>query len=154
MPEIRRQYHLWEGLVHFPGYAFIGGSLEMLLMLGKLIALTAGEHSALSPAVPFSPCTARPCTEHCLVVGKGLAQLTDAVSHAYSEGLMLKLKLQSFGHLMRRADSLEKTPMLGKTEGKRRRGPQRMRWLDGITEDSLPRPSMQRNRGKQQNGKD
>ena len=49
------------------------------------------------------------------------------------EGLMLKLKLQSFGHLMRRADSLEKTLMLGKIEGKRRRGRQRMRWLDGIT---------------------
>ena len=50
------------------------------------------------------------------------------------EGLMLKLKLQYFGHLMRRTDSLEKTLMLGKTEGKRRRGRQRMRWLDGITE--------------------
>ena len=46
---------------------------------------------------------------------------------------MLKLKLQYFGHLMRRTDSLEKTPMLGKIEGKRRRGKQRMRWLDGIT---------------------
>ena len=49
------------------------------------------------------------------------------------EGLMLKLKLQSFGHLIRRADSLEKTLMLGKIEGRRRRGQQRMRWLDGIT---------------------
>ena len=49
------------------------------------------------------------------------------------EGLMLKLRLQYFGHLMRRADSLEKTLMLGKTEDKRRRGRQRMRWLDGIT---------------------
>ena len=47
---------------------------------------------------------------------------------------MLKLKLQYFGHLMRRADSLEKTLMLGKIEGKRRRGQQRMRWLDGITD--------------------
>ena len=47
---------------------------------------------------------------------------------------MLKLKLQSFGHLMRRTDSLEKTLMLGKTEGGRRRGRQRMRWLDGITD--------------------
>ena len=52
------------------------------------------------------------------------------------EGLMLKLKLQHFGHLMRRTDSLKKTLMLGKTEGGRRRGRQRMRWLDGIT-DSL-----------------
>ena len=49
------------------------------------------------------------------------------------EGLMLKLKLQYFGHLMRRTDSLEKTLMLGKNEGRRRRGWQRMRWLDGIT---------------------
>ena len=50
------------------------------------------------------------------------------------EGLMLKLKLQSFGHLMRRTDSLEMTLMLGNIEGKRRRGRQRMRWLDGITD--------------------
>ena len=50
------------------------------------------------------------------------------------EGLMLKLKLQYFGHLMPRADSLEKTLMLGKTEGNRRRGWQRMRWLDSITD--------------------
>ena len=49
------------------------------------------------------------------------------------EGLMLKLKLQYFGHLMRRADSFEKTLMLGKIEGRKRRGQQRMRWLDGIT---------------------
>ena len=48
-------------------------------------------------------------------------------------GLMLKLKLQHFGHLMRRATSFEKTLMLGKIEGRRRRGQQRMRWLDGIT---------------------
>ena len=50
------------------------------------------------------------------------------------EGLMLKLKLQYFGHLMQRADSFEKTLMLGKIEGERRRGQQRMRWLDGITD--------------------
>ena len=50
------------------------------------------------------------------------------------EGLMLKLKLQYFGHLMQRADSLEKPLMLGKIEGRRRRGRQRMRWLDGITD--------------------
>ena len=49
------------------------------------------------------------------------------------EGLLLKLKLQYFGHLMQRADSFEKTLRLGKIEGRRRRGPQRMRWLDGIT---------------------
>ena len=50
------------------------------------------------------------------------------------EGLMLKLKLQSFGHLMQKANSLEKTLMLGKIEGRRRRGQQRIRWLDGITD--------------------
>ena len=50
------------------------------------------------------------------------------------EGLMLKLKLQYFAHLMQRTDSLEKTPMLGKIEGGRRRGRHRMRWLDGITD--------------------
>ena len=50
------------------------------------------------------------------------------------EGMMLKLKLQYFGHLMRRVDSLEKTLMLGATEGRKRRGRQRMRWLDGITD--------------------
>ena len=56
------------------------------------------------------------------------------ISPEYSlEGLMLKLKLQYLGHLMQRADSLEKTLMLGKIEGSRRRGQQRMRWLDGIT---------------------
>ena len=57
------------------------------------------------------------------------------ISPEYSlEGLMLKLKLQYFGHLMQRADSLEKTLMLGKMEGRRRRGQQRMSWLDGITD--------------------
>jgi len=57
------------------------------------------------------------------------------ISPEYSlEGLMLKLKLRYFGHLMRRTDSLEKTLMLGKIEGGRRRGRQRMRWLDGITD--------------------
>jgi len=57
------------------------------------------------------------------------------ISPEYSlEGLMLKLKLQKFGHLMHRASSLEKTLMLGKIEGGRRRGRQRMRWLDGITD--------------------
>ena len=57
------------------------------------------------------------------------------ISPGYSlEGLMLKLKLQYFGHLMQRIDSFEKTLMLGKTEGRKRRGCQRMRWLDSITE--------------------
>ena len=59
------------------------------------------------------------------------------ISPEYSlEGLMLKLKLQYFGHLMQRADSLEKTLMLGKTEGRKRRGRQRTRWLDSITDST------------------
>ena len=59
------------------------------------------------------------------------------ISPKYSlEGLMLKLKLQCFGHLMRRTNSLEKTLMLGKIEGRRRRGRQRMRWLDSITDST------------------
>ena len=61
--------------------------------------------------------------------------ILNQISPEYSlEGFMLKLKLQYFGHLMRRADSLEKTLMLGKIDGGRRRGQQRMRWLDGITD--------------------
>ena len=71
------------------------------------------------------PWTARRCNQSIL----------KETSPGYSlEGLMLKLKLQSCGHLMQRADSLEKTLMLGKIEGRRRRGQQRMRWLDGITD--------------------
>ena len=59
------------------------------------------------------------------------------ISSEYSlEGLMLKLKLQYFGHLMQRTDSQEKTLMLGKMEGRKRRGQQRMRWLDGITDST------------------
>ena len=65
---------------------------------------------------------------------KSYQSILKEISVEYSlEGLMLKLKLQYFGHLMRRTDSLEKTLMLGKIEGGRRRGQQRMRWLDGIT---------------------
>ena len=71
------------------------------------------------------PCTARRSNQSNL----------KEVSPEYSlEGLMLKLKLQYFGHLMWRTDSFEKTLMLGKIEGRRRRGHQRMRWLDGITD--------------------
>ena len=65
---------------------------------------------------------------------RSIQSILKEISPEYSlEGLMLKLKLQYFGPLMRRADSFEKTLMLGKTEGRRRRGRQRMRWLDGIT---------------------
>ena len=70
------------------------------------------------------PCTAR----------RSNLSILKEISPEYSlEGLMQKLKLQYFGHLMQRADSFEKTLMLGKIEGRRRRGRQRMRWLDGIT---------------------
>ena len=71
------------------------------------------------------PCTARRCNQSIL----------KEISPGFSlEGLMLKLKLQYFGHLMRRVDSLEKTLLLGGIGGRKRRGRQRMRWLDGITD--------------------
>ena len=67
--------------------------------------------------------------------GRSNQSILKEISPEYSlEGLMLKLKLQYFGHLMRRVDSLEKTLMLGGIGGRRRRGRQRMRWLDGITD--------------------
>ena len=67
--------------------------------------------------------------------GRSNQSILKEISPEYSwEGLMLKLKLQYFSHLMRRTDSLEKTLMLGKIEGRRRRGRQRMRWLEGITD--------------------
>ena len=67
--------------------------------------------------------------------GRSLQSILKEISPGISlEGMMLKLKLQNFGHLMRRADSLEKTLMLGGIGGRRRRGQQRMRWLDGITD--------------------
>ena len=66
---------------------------------------------------------------------RSILSILKEISPEYSlEGLMLKLKLQYFGHLMRRMDSFEKTLMLGKIEGRKRRGRQRMRWLDGITD--------------------
>ena len=75
------------------------------------------------------------CKEIQPVHPKGNQSILKEISPEYSlEGLMLKLKLQYFGHLMQRADSLEKTLILGKIEGRRRRGRQRMRWLDGITD--------------------
>ena len=71
-----------------------------------------------------------PCT-----IWKSNQSILKEISPEYSlEGVMLKLKLQYFGHLMRRTDSFEKTLMLGKIEGRRRRGRQRMKWLDGITD--------------------
>ena len=71
----------------------------------------------------------------CWAARRSSQSILKEMSPEYSlEGLMLKLKLQYFGHLMRRADSFEKTLMLGKIEGRRRRGRQRMRWLDGITD--------------------
>ena len=70
------------------------------------------------------PWTARRSNQSILKISPGISL----------EGMMLKLKLQYFGHLMRRVDSLEKTPMLGGIEGRRRRGRQSMRWLDGITD--------------------
>ena len=69
------------------------------------------------------------------MAGRSSQSILKEIHAEYSlEGLMMKLKLQYFGHLMRRTDSLEKTLMLGKIEGRRRRGGQRTRWLDGITD--------------------
>ena len=69
------------------------------------------------------------------MAGRSNHSILKEIHPEYSlEGLMMKLKLQYFGHLMRRTDSLEKTLMLGKIEGRRRRGGQRTRWLDGITD--------------------
>ena len=69
------------------------------------------------------------------IAGRSNQSILKEIGPEYSlEGLMLKLKLQYFGHLMQRTDSLEKTQMLGKIEGGGRRGQQRMRWLDGITD--------------------
>ena len=77
------------------------------------------------------------CKELQPVHPKGNQSILKEISPEYSlEGLRLKLKLQYFGHLMQRADSLEKTLILGKIEGRRRRGRQRMRWLDGITDST------------------
>ena len=71
----------------------------------------------------------------CWTASRANQPILKEINPEYSlEGLMLKLKLQSFGHLMQRADSLEKTLMLGKIKGKRRRGRQKVRWLDGITD--------------------
>ena len=73
--------------------------------------------------------------ENSAVAKRSNQSILKEISPKYSlEGLMLKLELQYFGHLMRRTDSLRKTLMLGKTEGRGRRGGQRMRWLDGITD--------------------
>ena len=70
----------------------------------------------------------------CWTAGRSNQSILKEINSEYSlEGLVLKLKLQYFGHLMRIVDSLEKTLMLGKTEGRRRRGQERMRWLNGIT---------------------
>ena len=70
----------------------------------------------------------------CWIARRSNQSILQEISPKYSlEELMLKLKLQYFGHLIRRTDSLEKTLMLGKIEGRRRRGQQKMRWLDGIT---------------------
>ena len=75
------------------------------------------------------------CKEIQPVHPRGNQSILGEISPEYSlEGLMLKLKLQYFGHLMGRTDPLEKTPMLGKIEGRRRRGRQRMRWLNAITD--------------------
>ena len=83
-----------------------------------------GKNTVFYISVLRVPWTARRSNQSILKISPGCSL----------EGMMLKLKLQYFGHLMRRVDSLEKTLILGKIEGRRRRGQQRMRWLDGITD--------------------
>ena len=93
------------------------------------VKATAGPQSRLSTEeLILLNCGARDCKE---INQSTLKEINPEYS---SEGLMLKLKLQESGHLMRRSSSLEKTLMMGKIEGRRRRGRQRMRWLDGITD--------------------
>ena len=86
------------------------------------------------PKVDFELCCWRRLLRIPWTARRSSQSILKEISPEYSlEGLMLKLKLQYFGHLMRRTDSLEKTLMLGKVEGRRRRGQQRMSWLNGIT---------------------
>ena len=85
--------------------------------------------------VAFKLCCWRRLLKDSWIVGRSNQSILEEINPEYSlEGLILKLKLQYFGHLMQRADSLEKTLILRKIEGRRRRGRQRMRWLDGITD--------------------
>ena len=93
------------------------------------------EHAQYRPTNSAADLRKEGKTSGSLVSGGGRkAQAQQLLLTTSLEGLMLKLKLQHFGHLMRRADSFEKTLMLGKIEGRSRRGRQRMRWLDGITD--------------------
>ena len=97
----------------------------MDVRVGLWRRLRAKELMLLNCGVGVDSCTARRSNQSIVM------EISPGCS---LEGLMLKLKLQYFGHLMRRADSLEKTLMLGKIEGRKRKGRQRMRWLDGITD--------------------
>ena len=105
----------------------VGVGPKRKLSAEKLMLLNCGLQKR-APWLLRAPWTARRSNQSVL----------KEISSEYSlKGLMLKLKLQYFGHLMRRADSLEKTLMLGKIEGRRRRGRQKMRWLDGITDSMV-----------------
>ena len=132
----RQEY--WSG-VPFPSPEF---TVSMLIF--GYLAIGIDTTHALTRSASLAECCDSVAANSLLpsfLRGLPLADRSHLISHAseeispeYSlEGLMLKLKLQYFGHLMCRTDSLEKTLMLGKIEGRRRRGRQRMRWLDGIT---------------------
>ena len=111
-------------------YSPQGSTLHGILN-GKNTEIKA-EHQRIDA---FEMCCWRRLLRVCWTPRRSNQSIPKEISPEYSlEGLMLKLKLQNFGHLMQRADSLEKTLMLGMIEGGRRRGRQRMRWLDGITE--------------------
>ena len=134
------------------------GSLNKSVSIVLLISMFKGQGASVLRCECFTWCYNPVFAQFWAVCG--ISQLTDSFQPLWTarrstqsilkeispdcslEGLRLKLKLQYFGHLMRKADSFEKTPMLGKTEGGRRRGRQRMRWLNGIA-DSMDMNSSQ-----------
>ena len=113
----------------------VQGTLKSLLQhySSKASMLRCSAFFTVQPSHPFMTTGKTIALTRQTFVGKVMSLLFNMLSRLVITGLMLKLKLQYFGHLMQRVDSLEKTLMLGGIAGRRRRGWQRMRWLDGIT---------------------